>query len=219
MSFYIQPAKLVDCRQHGADSPAELFIVEGDSASKAVARARDPSRQAVLPMQGKPINAWKASRRTIDANDLLTVLIDALGGGWDQQFDVTRIRYGRVVLLFDPDADGIHCGALMMMFFYRWMPALIESQKLSVIRAPLFEITSAQHSDTVHALNEEHLHRLRHALNDKGIDHQIRRFRGLANLDGSTLAKTCLQPDSRYETVIGIEDAEAAIKVFGGRKL
>ena len=218
MNFYPKPTKLVDCRDHGLDSLSELFIVEGDSASQAVARARDPNTQAVLPMQGKPINALKASRKSILGNDLLSALIDALGSPWDQEFDLTRLRYARVILLFDPDADGIHCSALMMMFFYRWMPELIESGKLSVVRAPLYEFISPQYSDSIHAFSDEHSREVRRALDAKQIQYQTRRFRGLASLNASTLLTSCLDPQTRRAEVIRIEDAQAAINIFGGKR-
>ena len=216
MSFHIKPTKLLDCRQHGIDSNSELFIVEGDSASLAVARARNAELQAVLPMQGKPMNAWKASKTAVAKNDLLRVCIESLGAGWDQQFDLNRLRYGRVLLLFDPDADGIHCGALMLMFFHRWMPALIEAGRLSVVRPPLCEFTSRQYSDSIHAFSDDHARKVREALEAKQIHYTMKRFRGLASLNESSLVTTCLDPNTRHADVLGGKDAAAAFKIFGG---
>jgi DNA gyrase/topoisomerase IV subunit B len=147
--FRIQPVKLHDCQQHGLGSGAELFVVEGDSASKTVCRARDPATQAVLPMQGKPLNALKAGKGVVERNELFQILIHAIGAGWDDQLDLTKLRYDRLILLFDPDADGIHCGALMSMFFHRWMRPLLDSGRLSIIRPPLYEISSPKTHDRI----------------------------------------------------------------------
>ncbi|MEM7560450.1 MAG: toprim domain-containing protein, partial [Planctomycetota bacterium] len=121
MNFYPQPVHLHDCEVHGSDSHAELFIVEGDSASQAVAAVRDPRFQAVLPMQGKPLNASKASWRAVREYELYQQAFIALG--YSQLCSAGRLanhvakpeacRFSKILLLFDPDADGIHCGALM----------------------------------------------------------------------------------------------------------
>jgi DNA gyrase subunit B/topoisomerase-4 subunit B len=216
MSFHVKPTKLIDCRAHGVDSAAELFIVEGDSASLAVARARNADFQAVLPMQGKPLNARKASKTAVSRNDMLRVLIESLGAGWDQQFDLQRLRYSRVLLLFDPDADGIHCGALMLMFFHRWMPALIESGRLSVVRPPLCEFTSRQYSSSIHAFSDDHARQVREALEAKQIAYAMKRFRGLASLSESSLVTKCLDPHTRHADVLSGDDAAAALAIFGG---
>ena len=110
------PAKLDDAAVHGGGSGAELFVVEGDSAAASVSRVRDPRFQAVLPMQGKPLNAVKASRQKVVSHAFFGPLIAALGTGIDADFRLGGLRYDRVLLLMDPDADGIHCGVLMLLF-------------------------------------------------------------------------------------------------------
>ncbi|TWU17693.1 DNA topoisomerase 4 subunit B [Novipirellula galeiformis] len=213
--FPRQPIKLYDCRDHGVGSGAELFLVEGDSASRSVARARDTAFQAVLPMQGKPMNALKSTRRTIERNELYLALIDALGSGIEDYFHVNAMRYDRIILLFDPDADGIHCGALMMMFFYRWMRPLLESGRVSIVRAPMFEISATRYKDTLLAYGEEHYRIIREQLDAQGIQGiKINRFRGLASLNEATLRRTCLGPETRAASEVGLADAEEAIRVF-----
>lgn len=138
MIYNNRPAKLQDCHQHGEQ--AELFLVEGDSASLAVASLRNAQFQAVLPMQGKPLNAMKATPVKVAKNALFKALIDAIGAGFGEHFDMAKCRYNRIVLLMDSDADGIHCGALMMMFFYRWMHPLLESGKVELVRPPVGEV-------------------------------------------------------------------------------
>ena len=112
---------LTDCAVHGAGSGAELFLVEGESAAKAVVRARNPNVQAVLAMQGKPLNAWKASAAAVSSHAIYRELIAVLDAGWQDSLQPQRARFERIILLCDPDADGIHCSILLLLFFYRWM--------------------------------------------------------------------------------------------------
>jgi len=216
--FRIQPVKLHDCRQHGLGSGAELFVVEGDSASKTVCRARDPATQAVLPMQGKPLNALKAGKGVVERNELFQILIHAIGAGWDDQLDLTKLRYDRLILLFDPDADGIHCGALMSMFFHRWMRPLLDSGRLSIIRPPLYEISSPKTHDRIHAYSDSHYQRIRDELDKQHIDYQGQRYRGLASMNDAALVATCLDPETRNISQLTCEDAKAAIRIFVGEK-
>ena len=217
MNFYPKPAKLHDCELAGTGSDTELFIVEGDSASRSVARVRERRTQAVLPMQGKPMNPVKNSKNAIAKNDLYQKLIACLGAGWDDGFDVDAVRYQRVILLFDPDADGIHCGALMLMFFYRWMRPLLDAERISVIRPPLYQIESPDYNDLIHAYSSEHYAKIQTALAEKGIKYQSQRYRGLASMGDQTLVQTCLAAETRHVEPLGRRDAEAAIAAFGGR--
>lgn len=217
MNFRRIPVKLHDCQVHGIGSGAELFIVEGESASKATARARSVRDQAVLPMQGKPLNAWKASRRTVASNELFSALVDALGAGWDDSYRESDLRYDKITLLFDPDADGIHCGALALMFFYRWMKPLLKSGRIGLIRPPVYEIKSACGTDCIHAFNDDHYRKLCEALDAKEIKYSTQRYRGLASMNESALVATCIDPKTRNRNICGEDDAEAALEVFAGR--
>ncbi len=236
MNFYPKPVKLHDCETAGittggnvaggnvadsnkddaANNDAELFLVEGDSASRSVARSRDSRTQAVLPMQGKPMNPIKASRNAIARNDLYQNLIACLGAGWGDEFDVDAVRYRRVILLFDPDADGIHCGALALMFFFRWMRPLLDAERIFVVRPPLYQITSKDYDDMIYAYSSDHHAKVQAALAAKGIKYQSQRYRGLASMGDTTLVETCLSPATRHIDLLGRQDAEAAIKAFGG---
>lgn len=216
MHFKRVPVKLDDCQVHGFGSGAELFIVEGDSASRAASRAKCQTTQAVLPMQGKPLNAWKASRNAVAANELYAALIDSIGAGWDGSFRDSDVRYDRITLLFDPDADGIHCGALTLMFFYRWMRPLLESGRIGLIRPPVFELRCESTGQCIHAYSEDHYRKLCVALQEKQIQCSVQRYRGLASMNSSTLFATCIDPKTRNRSVCTIQDAEAAIRVFTG---
>ena len=131
------PLKLDDCTHHGIGSGAELYVVEGDSAAGAVSRMRNAHFQAVLPMQGKPLNTVRATAQKVVANPWFAALTTALGTGLGDAFEIKALRYDRVILLMDPDADGIHCGALVTMFFYRWMRPLLDNGRVGMARAPL----------------------------------------------------------------------------------
>ena len=221
--FRVTPAKLFDCQRHGPGSGAELFIVEGDSASKNVLRVRDQKFQAVLPMQGKPLNAWKANKSSVGGNELFQKLIDAIGTGWGDSYESERLRYERIVLLFDPDADGIHCGALMVMFFYRWMPDLLGNDRIVAVRPPLYELTAQRRAekdvDRIHAYSDEHFQRLRVHLEARNVRFNSQRFRGLASINADALSETCVDPATRNTMIMGVEDAKAAVRVFVGGKM
>jgi DNA gyrase subunit B/topoisomerase-4 subunit B len=209
-------AKLEDCQTHGEGT--ELFIVEGDSAAMSVCRIRDPLTQAVLPLQGKPLNAWKATEKKVAANQLFDTLVAAIGGSWGDSFSLAEVRYERVMLLFDPDADGIHCGALMSLYFLRWMRPLLMSGRIFVVHAPLLEIRSPSRNESHPAFSEEDYHHLLVTLRSQTItDLQIHRFRGLASLNADTLDRTCVSAATRRTDVLTLEDALAAVDIFGGR--
>ena len=212
--FPASPVKLVDCREHGAE--AELFIVEGDSAALSVAQARDERFQAVLPMQGKPMNAMRATQSRVASNALFRALIAAIGSGWGDDFDPARDRYQRVLLLMDPDADGIHCGALMMMFFYRWMRPLLDAGRIEVVRAPVGEVLLQGAAAPRFAHSEAQFRALCEVPPGSAAPtFTALRYRGLAAINRPVLATTCLAPGSRVTNVVGAVDAEMALKVFG----
>jgi DNA gyrase subunit B len=239
--FIIKPIKLEDCRDHGAGSKAELFIVEGDSAAGAVTVLRNAGFQAALPMQGKPLNALRATSAKVQDNELYRRLSESLGlplrdfeagesqleihleaeAGADSEY-LSTLRFERVLMLFDPDADGIHIGALMLMFFYRWMQPLLKSGRIEMVRAPLYAMTwlepgtstpcktfaySITHSQSIHA-----------ELIRKGAQQvETQHFRGLGSIDQALLNETCVHPGTRKTQSMSLDDAQAAIAVFGGK--
>ena len=215
------PLKLDDCTHHGLGSGAELYVVEGNSAAGAVSRMRNAQFQAVLPMQGKPLNTVRATAQKVVANPWFTALTQALGTGLGDAFALQALRYDRVILLMDPDADGIHCGALVTLFFYRWMRPLLDDGRVGIARAPLATIVveSVGHPQygEHHVRSEQELRAVAGQLKTHG-DPQVamRRYRGLAGTDLHVLAATCLDPATRTLWRVGAADAEAAITVFGG---
>ena len=213
MSDYHIGGKLDDCECHGAGS--ELFIVEGDSAARAVSRLRSPQWQAVLPMQGKPMNATKASQRELIRNAQFAALLHALGTRIGDGFQLTDIRYNRIILLFDPDADGIHARTLMLLFFHRWMKPLLDAGRIFDARVPRWEINSSSLDGPVFASTDEQFQKLRVRLSDEGVtDLQTTRFRGIGSVGADTLARFCVDPETRGLTQVRAEDAEAAMQIF-----
>jgi DNA gyrase subunit B/topoisomerase-4 subunit B len=214
------PVQLDDCALHGAGSHTktgatpELFVVEGESAALAVIRVRDATTQAVLPMQGKPLNAVKATEKKLAAHPLFTVLTDSLGTGRGAAFDLAKLRYSRVLLLMDPDADGIHCGVLMLMFFHRWMRPLLDAGHVEIVRPPWGEVVPADGTPPRHACSEAEFQALSDAIRARGPA-TARRFRGLAAIEPQMLLATCVAPATRRTDRISTAEAAAMIEVFG----
>ncbi len=210
--------KLEDCRLHGPRSGAELFLVEGDSAANSVTAARDSLFQAVLPMQGKPLNVRKASARRLADNPWMQTLFNSMGCSIGIHFKLNTLRYERLMLLFDPDADGIHCGALMLICFEHLMPALLEEGRIHMVRAPLLRVTSPALSAPIYARAPAQQQELLEALRKSGIDDfQLLRYRGLGSLERNLLIEQCILPESRQATVATREEAKMAMEMFGGK--
>lgn len=212
---FAAPLKLDDCRRHGPGSGAELFLVEGDSAAGSVKLVRDAETQAVLPMQGKPLNAAKASPDRVAAYPLYRALVEAMGAGDGPTFDAARARYERVILLMDADVDGIHCAALMCLYFFRRMWPLLEQRRVSVAHAPLAVVVSDTDGSRRYAFDEIEYRETAQALREAGHELQVVRYRGLAGLDLGTLAATCVRPATRVLHPLGRPDADAMLKVLG----
>jgi DNA gyrase subunit B/topoisomerase-4 subunit B len=214
-------AKLADCSVRGVGSGAELILVEGDSAQDSVLAVRDERTQAVLPLQGKPLNAWHASRDKVDQHVLFQQLAQALGlaaptappdGG------PPALRYERIVLLFDPDADGIHIGALVQLYVARWLPALVDASMLWLVRAPMYELVDAD-GVVHHALTPDHRDRIVRALGAPAPDApatMVRALRGIGGFAPATLQRLCVDPATRLARRLDGEDLRDVIALFGG---
>jgi DNA gyrase/topoisomerase IV subunit B len=213
MNFQRRPLKLDDCQTHGRGSGSELFLVEGDSAADAVSRVRNAAFQAVLPMQGKPLNALKASDKKVAGHPLFKALADAIGGGSGPRFEVAACRYDRILLLMDPDADGIHCSVLMLMFFQRWMPTLLDAGRIELVRPPWGEVLAAGAAVPRVAFSEPELQLLADGLRAQG-GVVARRYRGLAAIDAQVLHATCIAPASRHTSIVTAAQAAAMIRML-----
>ena len=226
MSARYRPAnaKLMDCRDHGAGSGAELLLVEGDSAMASVCAVRNERTQAVLALQGKPLNAWQAPAARVAQHAQYQLLAQALGvapaaPSSDAAAGQRQLRYERVVLLFDPDADGIHIGALLVLYVQRWLPLLIQQQQLWQVRAPMFELVSPAGGEVMQADNPVHCQSLstRMALAAGGARPRVLAYRGLGSVAPDVLRSRCVDPASRSGHAVGAADVQAVVDVFGGR--
>jgi DNA gyrase subunit B len=216
-------ASLFDCAQHGSD--AELFLVEGESAAASVAAIRDPACQAVLALQGKPLNAWHASAAKVQAHALYRQLAQALGLAHATALaglaapELPPLRFGRVLLLLDPDADGIHIGALLLLYFQRWAPALIDAARLAQAQAPLFVLRPAgapSQAEPLRVHMPQELPALRERLTrEHGAPPQVQAVRGLGSLDPPWLAHWCVRPGSRRLHTVTLSDVQMVLQVFG----
>jgi DNA gyrase subunit B len=205
--------KLVDCSEHGARS--ELFVVEGDSAARTIQRVRNPCFQAILPMQGKPMNAMKVGLDAVCKNDQFAALISAMGIEPTHGPNLASMRYQRIILLFDPDADGIHSRTLMLLFFYRWLSRLLEAGRIFDTYAPLWAINSDQLARPAYAYTQQQFDTIRARLIAEGIERaQTTRYRGLSSVGGDVLSKLCVHPETRRLSALAPDDAERALEMF-----
>jgi len=225
MPKYHEPGKLHDCAEHGSNSDSELFVVEGNSAERGLSRVRDVRWHAVLPIQGKPMNATKAGELELEKNVQFAALMKAMGTQIGDQFDLSKIRYQRIILLFDPDADGIHGRTLLLLFFHKWMKPLLDAGRIFDARVPRWQINYQQSDSsatgapkerrTIFASTDEQFQQLKRDLESQGIsDIQQTRFRGIGSVGQDTLAHFCTNPDTRTLSVLRSEDAEDAIRFF-----
>ena len=217
-------AKLIDSQQHGAD--CELFLVEGDSAAGAVAAVRDGRTQAVLPLQGKPLNAWRASPARVAGYPLYPQLAHALDLPSPTETgdtDWNALRFERLVLLLDPDADGVHIGALLLLYVQRFAAVLLEQGRVLMVRAPLAGLRVAARdtgeTEDVWAYTPEQARALRERAAAESQRWLVLRdwgFRGLASLPPEVLQSTCVAPTTRRADVVTPTQMQAVIDVFGG---
>jgi len=201
------PGKLADCSSKKTED-TELFIVEGESAAGSSKMGRDRNTQAILPLKGKPLNVEKSNPVKVLSSEEIVNIITAVGTGVGEQFNEENLRYGRITIMTDADVDGEHIKTLLLTFFYRFMPKLIEAGKVYVALPPLYRIRRGQTDKYVYSDDELKKH-------VEGSDSSaVTRFKGLGEMSADQLWDTTMNPRTRKIKKIYIEDAVEADKVF-----
>ncbi|WP_026389466.1 DNA topoisomerase (ATP-hydrolyzing) subunit B [[Acholeplasma] multilocale] len=204
------PGKLADCESKDAEI-AELYLVEGDSAGGSAKTGRNRKFQAILPLRGKVLNVERVAEARAFANNEIKSIVTAIGTGIKEDIDLSKIRYGKIVIMTDADVDGAHIRTLLLTFFYRYMKELIKNGNIYIAQPPLYKIEAGK--KVAYAYSDQQLEDFK-AGDFEGTRYTIQRYKGLGEMDPMQLWETTMDPERRTMLQITLEDAAIANEVF-----
>ena len=200
------PGKLADCTDKDPKN-CEIYLVEGDSAGGSAKMARSPQTQAILPLRGKILNVEKARLDRIYSNEEIRAMITAFGTGIHEDFDITKLRYDKIIIMTDADVDGAHIDTLMLTFLYRFMPELIRQGHVYLAMPPLFKVE--KNKKVWYAYDDDELQGILAEIGRDG-NNKIQRYKGLGEMDADQLWETTMDPERRVLKRVTINENESS---------